>query len=102
MPAPKEAIKKLQWWLQKRFRGPFTNCGDALEHGRQDDATECGIVTANTAAREVFHDALWTSNQKNVERVDWFHMLCAAHVNDVRVNTSCTVHNLKSSPSIFK
>lgn len=72
MPPSKGIIKKLQWWLRKRFCGPFKDCGDVLEHGRQEDGTECGVITPNTAAREVFHDELWRQDHKVVERVSWF------------------------------
>ncbi|KAF8228025.1 hypothetical protein L208DRAFT_1424582 [Tricholoma matsutake] len=72
MPPPKGIVKKLQWWLWKCFRGPFKDCGDFLEHGHQEDSTKCGIITPNTAAREVFHDELWRQDQKAVEHVNWF------------------------------
>jgi hypothetical protein len=85
MPPPKGIIKKLQWWLRKRFRGPFKDCGDTLEHGLQEDGTECGIVAPNTAAREVFRDELWTTDRKVFERANWFCKLSAAHVKDVRI-----------------
>jgi hypothetical protein len=84
MTAPKEIIKKLQWWLRRRFRGTFKNCGDTLKHGLQEDGMECGIVTPNTAAHEVFHDTLLACDRKVLERVNWFCMLWTAHVEDVR------------------
>jgi hypothetical protein len=85
MPPPKAIIKKLQWWLQKHFRGPFKDCGDAIEHGLQADGTECGIITPNTVAQEVFHDDLWTTDCKVLECINWFCKLSAAHVEDVRI-----------------
>lgn len=62
MPPPKGIIKKLQWWLQKHFRGPFKDCGNILEHSFHKDRTKCSIITLNTTTREVFHDKLWTSD----------------------------------------
>ena len=85
MPPPKAIIRKLQWWLRKWFHGPFKDCGDALEHGLQEDGIECGIVAPNTAAQEVFHDELWTTDQKVFEHAHWFCKLSAAHVEDVRI-----------------
>ncbi|KAF8814925.1 hypothetical protein BYT27DRAFT_7010209, partial [Phlegmacium glaucopus] len=72
MPCPKAVIKKLQWWLQKRFETPFKELGDNLVHGKQEDRTECGILTVNTIAYKVFQGPLWVVGQKTVECVVWF------------------------------
>lgn len=84
MAPPKHTIKKLQWWLGKRFNNSFVNLGDDLEHGSQEDGTECGLLATNTAAREMFHDTLWTCERKILERVEWFNKLCNAHIDYVR------------------
>jgi hypothetical protein len=55
MPAPKMVVKKLQWWLKHRFGKTFKVIGNQLEHGKQD-WTDCGVISANTAAHEVFRD----------------------------------------------
>ncbi|KAG6819326.1 hypothetical protein H0H93_012927 [Arthromyces matolae] len=87
MPQPKAMIQKIQLWLKKRFRGPFKDLGDAMEHGQQDDYTDCGIVSANSAANEIFHDCpLWTPERKVAERIEWFIALCKAHVTDVNLD----------------
>ncbi|KAH9979551.1 hypothetical protein BGW80DRAFT_1442528 [Lactifluus volemus] len=66
---PMDIIKKLQWWLKKRLDGPFKNLGDGLEHGRQDDMSNCGILCANTAACDIFEDDdLWTTETKALKR----------------------------------
>lgn len=84
MEAPKEVVKKLQWWLKQRFKKEFADCGDQLEHGLQDDGFSCGIITTNTAAHDIFNDQLWTPKRKAVERVQWFMTLCQKHMEDVR------------------
>ena len=85
MPRPKAAIKKLRWWLQKRFENPFRELGDQLVHGKQEDGTECGILTVNTIAHKVFQDPLWVVGRKAVERVVWFNKLVGAHIQEVRI-----------------
>lgn len=89
MPAPKAIIQKLQWWLKHRFGEKFKDIGNQLEHGRQEDWTDCGIVSVNTAAHELFRgEALWTVEKKQLERVAWFVKLCRAHIDDVRFLSS--------------
>jgi len=85
MPHPKAAIKKLWWWLQKRFENPFRELGDQLVHGKQEDGTECGILAVNTIAHKVFQDPLWVVGRKAVERVVWFNKLVGAHIQEVRI-----------------
>lgn len=88
MPAPKAIIRKLQWWLKCRFGEKFKDIGNQLGHGKQEDWTDCGIVSANTAAHELFRDEeLWTVEKKQLERVAWFVKLCRAHIDDVRFLT---------------
>lgn len=82
---PKEIIKKIQWWLKKRFGIQFKDCGDDLEHGKQEDFTDCGIACANTAARELFEDPLWSDEQKGDQRVRWFITLTKKHIKEVSV-----------------
>lgn len=92
MSPPKEIIRKLQWWLKHRFGTTFKNVGNQLEHGKQEDWTDCGIVSANTAAREIFRDEpLWTVEKKQLERVAWFVKLCQAHIDDVSFLTWTSV-----------
>ena len=89
MPAPNAIIRKLQWWLKQRFGAKFKDIGNQLEHGRQEDWTDCGIVSANTAAHELFGgEALWAVETKQLERVAWFVKLCRAHIDDVRFLSS--------------
>lgn len=59
--------------------------GDSLEHGHQNDWTDCGILTANTAAREIFEDELWTENKKQYERGKWFVTLVSKHIKEVSI-----------------
>ncbi|KAF9459537.1 hypothetical protein BDZ94DRAFT_1381618 [Collybia nuda] len=81
MAPPKQATKKLKWWLGKRFNSAFVDLGDSLEHGSQEDGTECGLLATNTAAHETFHDTLWTCERKILERVEWFNKLFKAHID---------------------
>ena len=59
--------------------------GDTLIHGEQDNATECGILTANTAAHEIFNDELWGAEEKADERACWFNVLRDVHIEEVRI-----------------
>jgi hypothetical protein len=79
----------LQWWLRKRINGPFKSVGDRLDHGRQDDTSNCGIVCANTAACNIFEDDdLWTTEAKALERGWWFVVLVKKHIDDVSFSSS--------------
>ena len=86
MPRPRAVMKKLQWWLQKRFEKPFRELGDQLVHGKQENGTECGILTANTIAHMVFQDPLWVVHREEVERVQWFNRLVQVHIDKVRIH----------------
>lgn len=91
MPPPKEFIRKLKWWLQKRFDSKgFVDHGDALVHGFQQDFTDCGIAAANTAAVEVFQDGLWSNETKIKDRVRWFITLSKRHIQEVPY---CVLHS---------
>lgn len=85
LSAPSEVIKKLKWWLKGRFKKTYKDVGDSLEHGRQNDWTDCGILTANTAAREIFEDELWTGKTKQFERGKWFVTLTSKHLEEVSI-----------------
>ncbi|KAG6906429.1 hypothetical protein DXG01_013965 [Tephrocybe rancida] len=101
MPQPKTMIQKLQYWLKRWFRHQFTDLGDALEHGEQDDFTDCRILSVNTAANEVFHDQpLWTPARKTIERIDWFVTLCRAHVADVNEDMQRTHYLVDFEPAL--
>jgi hypothetical protein len=84
MPEPTDIVKNLQWWTKEHFGRRFQNLGDELEHGDQNDWTDCGIVAANTAAREIFGDTKWTAERKEEERLLWFLTLVKKHVDEVR------------------
>jgi hypothetical protein len=86
MSTPKAIIQKLQLWLKYHFGEKFKDLGNHLEHGKQDDWTDCGIISVNTAAYEIFRDeVLWTVRRKQHEYVTWFLKLCRAHIDDVRL-----------------
>jgi len=55
-------------------------------HGKQEDGTECGILTANTIAHMVFKDPLWVVSRKEVEHVGWFNRLVELHIREVRIH----------------
>ena len=87
LSAPSDVIKKLKWWLKGRFKKIFKDLGDSLEHGSQNDWTDCGILSANTAAHEIFEDELWTGNTKQFERGKWFVTLVTKHMKEVSIST---------------
>ncbi|OJT07821.1 hypothetical protein TRAPUB_1281 [Trametes pubescens] len=43
-------IQDLQAWLLHAFQKTFTNKGNTLAHGRQDDTHSCGVCTVNAIA----------------------------------------------------
>jgi len=84
MPKPTKIIKKLRLWLETRFKdGKFTDKGDLLEHGNQEDFTDCGILCANTAAHEIFNDPVWTVSNKKTQRAQWFVTLIKKNIDEV-------------------
>jgi hypothetical protein len=83
MPPPVEIIRKVQWWLEGCFNGPFENLGDVLPHGHQHDSVSCGMCTINTAAHNALGDPLWTTSRGVFERVNWFRILCSLYFEDV-------------------
>ena len=85
---PSEVIKKLKWWLKGRFKMTYKELGDSLEHGCQNDWTDCGILSANTAAHEIFEDELWTAKTKQFERGKWFVTLITKHMKEVSIITN--------------
>jgi hypothetical protein len=84
MPPPKATLKQVQTWLKKRFGKEFKNTWDSLAHGDQEGFIDCGILASNTAAHDIFGDALWTYERKAIERVQWFIRLSKTHIEDVR------------------
>ncbi|KAG7095522.1 hypothetical protein E1B28_006260 [Marasmius oreades] len=77
---PKNVLKKLKWWLDNQFGGCFEIVGDSLEHGRQDDYIVCGLLAVNTIAHRALGEPLWTLSRKVWDRVNWFNVLCKAHI----------------------
>jgi hypothetical protein len=75
-------MKALQRWLQARFKGPFEDSGDSLEHGNQKDGFSCLVCSANTIAHAVFKDELWTMDRAALEKINWFRTL----IKDETVN----------------
>lgn len=90
MPPPKTAIKQVQTWLKQIFGKEFKNTSDSLQHGKQDNFTDCGILAANTAAHNIFGDDIWTNEIKSLARVEWFRILGISHIKDVRTRSDFT------------
>lgn len=85
-------MKKIQWWLKHLFRAIFKDQGNTLSHGIQRDFTDCGILCANTAAREIFeNEILWKPKRKRLERVVWFNTLVKKHIDEVSA-THCNAY----------
>ncbi|KAL0572455.1 Methionine--tRNA ligase, mitochondrial [Marasmius crinis-equi] len=85
---PADFLRKLKWWLGHRFQnlGKFRFLEGGLKHGMQKDTTECGLVTVNTVAHEVFYDPLWSPMLKEAYRMGWFLDLSASHMSEVDSN----------------
>ncbi|KAJ7586217.1 hypothetical protein C8J56DRAFT_1086435 [Mycena floridula] len=79
IPRPDREMMKLNWWLERRFKRPFRDSGDALEHGLQDDLVVCGMVMMNTFEHGIFGDPMWNVSRKTYDRARWFNRLQAAH-----------------------
>ncbi|KAF8139677.1 hypothetical protein EV363DRAFT_1444144 [Boletus edulis] len=84
IPEPKNIVKKLQWWLEARFRGGFQYCGEILDHGRQTDLSSCGICAMNMIEHAVFNEPLWNSSRAAYERVKWFTRLVDVQFHQTR------------------
>ncbi|KAF8164694.1 hypothetical protein B0H34DRAFT_670722 [Crassisporium funariophilum] len=95
---PKECMKKVMWWLKERIGKQFKDVGDELEHGEQNDFTDCGIVAVNTAAHEVFGDELWTDATKSRHCVQWFLMLAKKHMEEMSIHVTSNP-NQRSYPT---
>ncbi|KAL6306599.1 hypothetical protein BKA93DRAFT_824116 [Sparassis latifolia] len=76
---PKLLLDKLEQWLSARFKSHFSECGNRLTHGIQQDDFSCGVCTVNAITHAVFGDPLWTVQHKGLERVQWFHIFCDSH-----------------------
>ena len=83
-------MKSLQRWLVARFKGPFRDCKDSLEHGVQQDGFSCLICSSNTIAHAVFGDELWHMDRASLEKANWFQILIKP---DCEVNSSDDTHD---------
>ena len=68
----KNYFKDVQIWLGERFGGKFKELGDTLPHGIQDDASSCGICTANTIAHAVLKDSIYQHASRSIYRAKWY------------------------------
>ncbi|KAI0069334.1 hypothetical protein K474DRAFT_1714375 [Panus rudis PR-1116 ss-1] len=76
---PANLLKQMQWWLEKRFGGPFEEKGNVLRHGIQKDSISCGIIAMDTISHAAFGGILWTHGRKVAHRLKWFHIVTNEH-----------------------
>lgn len=108
MGPPKEVLADTQKWLHARFPGVvFKNLGNALSHGEQKDSISCIPATMNTISHGIFGDALWTHENRFLDRIVWFMRLVPDRTDDVSkiitkclwAMTYCTIQ--ASSPAVY-
>ena len=95
---PTRALQALQKWLQIEFGHKFTEHGNNLCHGHQEDATSCGIVTVNTIAHAVFGDDLWSPKNCQFHQVRWFAILVHPHLEQLANTQSRPLPASPASP----
>ncbi|KAF8223205.1 hypothetical protein L208DRAFT_1381549 [Tricholoma matsutake] len=76
---PAEAFKLLQWWLSKRFHGPFKDLGRSMEHGQQEDCISCAITMGNMVAYKALDEPMWNISCAAHEHILWFNNLVKSH-----------------------
>lgn len=84
MGPPTEVLADTQKWLHARFPGTvFKDLGNTLSHGKQKDSISCIPATMNTISHGIFGDALWTHENRFLDRIEWFMRLVPDGKDDV-------------------
>jgi hypothetical protein len=52
-------VKKVQAWLKREFGKEFTDNGNKMTHGKQEDDFSCGVVLPNSMEQELFGATLF-------------------------------------------
>ncbi|THH16626.1 hypothetical protein EUX98_g9272 [Antrodiella citrinella] len=78
---PRKLIVALQQWTKAEFGRVFTDKGNLLPHGIQEDATSCGVCSINTIEHCVFGGPLFTPRTRNLLRLQYFNSLMRAQLN---------------------
>lgn len=73
----------IQAWLKKEFGKEFTNEGDNLRHGRQEDGFSCGVCLPNAIEYACFRDKLFVHVDRRLHRMKWFVWLGKAQADHV-------------------
>lgn len=69
------------------FGGKFSETGNSLAHGVQEDGISCIPVTMNTIAHGIFGEPLWTHEHWYLDRMKWFLKLVPKLIQHVQVCT---------------
>ena len=83
-PKPTREIKIVQKWLRTTFGQQFSDLGDKLKHGRQEDTFSCGVATSNTIAHNILNEPLFHHADRRVLRMRLFIRLAKAQLTKVR------------------
>lgn len=66
------------------FGETFSNDGDTLKHGVQNDEWSCGIVTPNTIGHNIFGDPIFRHDNRRLMRMQYFVRFAKAQLEQVR------------------
>lgn len=78
-------VEDVRAWIFDAFRQSFTDGGNTLAHGQQDDTFSCGVCTVNTIEHAIFGVALFTHRKRHLLRVRCFNRLVMAHNDTVSI-----------------
>ena len=81
---PTRQVNIVQKWLRTVIGHPFSDLGDKLKHGRQEDSFSCGITALNTIGHNIFNEPLFHHADRRVLRMRLFIRLAKAQLTKVR------------------
>ncbi|OSC96522.1 hypothetical protein PYCCODRAFT_1379012 [Trametes coccinea BRFM310] len=68
-------VEDIQVWLKDTLSIAFTDKGNSLAHGVQEDSSSCGVCSVNTIEHALFGTTLFTHRNRHLMRVQFFNQL---------------------------
>ncbi len=87
-----QLVCDLQGVLKRMFMSEFSNAGNTLEHGLQNDDHSCGVCTINAIDHALFGTALFIPRMRRVLRCQYFKRLVVPHLQMVCEWSATPVH----------
>lgn len=75
----------LDRWTVTNFYHPFKNLGQSLPIGTQQDGISCGVCVLNALEHALLDAPLFTHNQRNLLRVEYFTKIAKLLLDRVSV-----------------